>query len=762
MKGKLFPKICDLRTLWQAWNRVKKKGSAGGIDRISIEVFEKNLERNLKHLSQSLQKETYVPEPARRVYVPKTKPEEKRALALPTIKDKIVQEATRSILEPRFNPVFMDFSYAYRPGKGPRKAIGRVQHYLEQKRIWTATSDIDNFFDSIDHSLLLKLISERIWEKEILRLIELWLKIGVIHKGKWIDVEQGILQGNVISPLLSNIYLHPFDLEMQKKGYALVRYADDFIFLEKTKDLATNALQNARSFLEKQLLLRLNPESSSVRSLHDGFVFLGFLFKNTRKTISAAKLEKIQAKIRQIFKENSNLSEAIESLNDSVIGWHNYYEIGDTKDQFQFLDDFLFHELKFFLVKTRKSSNLTEKQIREQLQRLEFFLPKSYSEKQKFISLLVAATKMSKTEQVKPKQVLVSIEKNIAAQKRKYEKILAEDSDLVVSSPGSFVGKTSRRVVVKEKGKRVKEIPFFRLKNILITSVGISFSSNLVKYCAEEGIPITFFDSYGRPYAQVLSPKSPVYRLSLAQTLAFTNGKGVYLARSFAVGKIKNQINLLKYYRKYKARKEFQFAEKCEDTINEMGSLLEKLIKIAKSNELESVRSQIFGLEGQAASYYWGLIKLLLSNDVYFEGRERKGATDLVNSLLNYGYGILYSQIYHAIIVAGLNPNISFLHKEQSGKPTLVFDLIEEFRQPIVDKVIIAMIRKREKLTMEGTNLTPETKTKVVENIMRRLNTRLNFRGRKISLREVIKHQANSITKFLEGKGNYRPFVDKW
>ena len=152
---------------------------------------------------------------------------------------------------------------------------------------------------------------------------------------------------------------------------------------------------------------------------------------------------------------------------------------------------------------------------------------------------------MSKTEQVKPKQVLGSIEKNIAAQKRKYEKILAEDSDLVVSSPGSFVGKTSRRVVVKEKGKRVKEIPFFRLKNILITSVGISFSSNLVKYCAEEGIPITFFDSYGRPYAQVLSPKSPVYRLSLAQTLAFTNGKGVYLARSFAVGKIKNQIKKL-------------------------------------------------------------------------------------------------------------------------------------------------------------------------------------------------------------------------
>ncbi|HID94623.1 MAG TPA: group II intron reverse transcriptase/maturase [Candidatus Latescibacteria bacterium] len=762
MKGKLFPKIHDLKTLWQAWNRVKKKGAAGGIDGVSIAAFEQNLERNLKGISQSLERGTYVPEPTRRVYVPKTNPEERRALALPAIKDKIVQEATRSTIEPLFNPTFLDFSYAYRPGKGPQKAIGRVEHHLQQKRIWSATSDIDNFFDSINHSLLLKYISQKIWEEEILRLIELWLKMGVVHEGKWIDVEQGVLQGNVISPLLSNIYLHSFDLEMNKRRYALVRYADDFIFLEKTKDEVTTALREAKSFLEKELLLQLNPESSAVRTLHDGFVFLGFLFKGSRKTISAAKLEKIQARIREILRGSSNLSEAIESLNDSIAGWRNYYEVGDTRDQFQFLEDFLFHHLRLFLVKMRSSSDLKEKKMREELQRLEFLLAKDHKEKQKFISLLIAGSRADKIGEARPKRGVGAVAKDIAAQKRRYEKILAEDTDLVVSTLGSFVGKTSRRVVVREKGKKVKEIPFFRLKNILITSAGASFSSDLVKYCAGEGIPITFFDSYGRPYAQVLSPKSPLYRLSLSQVMASTDGKGVHLAKCFAEGKIKNQINLLKYYRKYKARKEAQFAQKFQETIEGMGSLLEKLNKIARGNDLESIRSRIFAVEGQSAAYYWGLIKLLLSNDVYFEGRERRGATDLVNSLLNYGYGILYSQVYQAIIIAGLNPNISFLHKEQVSKPTLVFDLIEEFRQPIVDKAVIGMIRKRQKLTMTGANLSEETKTKVIEAVMKRMNSKVNFRGKKLSLREVIKHQADLIAGFLEDKGNYRPFIDKW
>ncbi len=179
MKGKLFPQIHNIRTLWQAWNRIKKKGSTGGIDNIYIEIFERKLENNLKEISQSLQRETYIPEPSKRIYILKDNSREKRGIAIPTIKDKIVQEATKSVVEPLFNSTFLDFSYAYRPGKDPQKAICKVEQYLKKGRTWIATFDIDNFFDSINHDLLIKFISNKIWEKEILRLIELWLKMGV-------------------------------------------------------------------------------------------------------------------------------------------------------------------------------------------------------------------------------------------------------------------------------------------------------------------------------------------------------------------------------------------------------------------------------------------------------------------------------------------------------------------------------------------------------------------------------------------------------
>ena len=267
MKGKLFPQIYDIRTLWQAWNRIKRKGSTGGIDKVSVEIFERKLEYNLKEISQSLQRETYVPEPTKRVYILKNNSHEKRKISLPTIKDKVVQEATRSTVEPLFNSTFLDSSYAYRPGKGPQKAIRKVEHYLEQGRIWIATFDIDNFFDSINHSLLIRFVSNKIWEKEVLRLIELWLKMGIIERDKWVDVEIGVPQGGIISPLLSNIYLHPFDSEMKKRNYALVRYADDFILLEKTRGDAINALKDTETFLKRELSLTLNQDSKSIRSI---------------------------------------------------------------------------------------------------------------------------------------------------------------------------------------------------------------------------------------------------------------------------------------------------------------------------------------------------------------------------------------------------------------------------------------------------------------------------------------------------------------
>jgi RNA-directed DNA polymerase len=145
MKRELFSKIYNIKILWLAWNRIKRKGSAGGINNVSIEIFERKLENNLKEISHSLQEETYIPEPTKRIYIPKDDLEENRKITIPTIKDKIVQEATRSIIEPLFDSIFVDTSFAYRPNRGPQKAICKVEQYIRQGRTWIATFDDDMF-----------------------------------------------------------------------------------------------------------------------------------------------------------------------------------------------------------------------------------------------------------------------------------------------------------------------------------------------------------------------------------------------------------------------------------------------------------------------------------------------------------------------------------------------------------------------------------------------------------------------------------------
>ncbi len=761
MKNKLYPRIYDLKNLWQSWNRIKEKSSTAGIDRVSLEDYSKKIESNLKDISISLRTETYIPEPYKRVHIPKYNLRESRKISIPTIRDKIVQEATRRVIEPIFNSTFIENSFAYRANMGPQKAIHKVETYLKEGNTWVVTYDIDNFFDTINHSLLMKTVSNRIWEKEILRLIELWLKMGCIKGKEWIDPLIGVPQGSNISPLLSNIYLNIFDVAMKNKGYKIVRYADNMLCLETGRREVIGNFKVCEDFLSSRLSLKINPDSISITNVHNGFVFLGFLFKHTKKIIANEKIEKIKSKIVEILKEENSFQNRIYKLNESIIGWRRYYQIGDVSDQFKFLDGILNDQL----INILKLNTINKKDIINSIQRLEFFIEKDEREKQNLISLLVAGSnvsKFSKKENTLLKEKKYSISQEIRKKRKKYENILSESANLIITSPGSFIGKKSSRVMVKEKHKIVKEVPFQRLKNIFIVSDGVSLSSNLIKSCVQEEISVKFLDFFGKPYAYIISPKNYFFKAGILQLSAINDCRGIYLAKSFVKGKIKNQINLIKYYKKYKERKAFEFSQQCDDRIEKMQSLLKKLLELTNDEGIEYLRPRLMNIEGQVAAYYWGLIKLLLSKDVYFEGRERRGATDIVNSLLNYGYGILYSEIYQSIVFTGLNPNISFLHKEQFGKPTLVFDLIEEFRQPVVDKTIIGMIRKKEKFQMEGTLLTQESKKKVIKKIIKRLNKKIVFHGRNLSFQEIIRSQAKSIVQYLEGKEIYYPFIDKW
>ena len=237
----LLAQVADPETLSAAWKRVRAKRSQGGIDEVTVDDFAAEAESNLDQLRTEL----YIPEPLKQIAIPKsTNNGEHRFLGLSTVRDKIVQDAVRSVIEPQVERLLLDCCYGYRPGKGPQRAIGRVSHYLNSlKRRWIASADIDDFFNSLDQTRLIKQLRPVLQDEAVLRLLQLWLKMGVIDfRGRWHDAGSGISQGSVVSPLLANFYLHTFDRAMVDQGFGLVRYADDMVILCSERSEAEDAL----------------------------------------------------------------------------------------------------------------------------------------------------------------------------------------------------------------------------------------------------------------------------------------------------------------------------------------------------------------------------------------------------------------------------------------------------------------------------------------------------------------------------------------
>jgi len=323
--GDLYSEICKVENLLSAWEKVKAKGSTGGIDNVSIDIFEKNLDANLKQLSGALASLRYIPEPYKELKIPKDE-NEFRSLSLPTIRDKIVQQSTKEVIEPILGEEFLDVSYAYRTGKGALKAINRVRHLItNEKRGWVTLCDIDSYFNNIDHELLFSALSQKIQDEELLMLIRLWVKMGKVDKRmRWKDTTKGIPQGSVVSPLISNFYLQPFDELMVKKQYGYVRYADDFVIISYSESEAYRTLETTKRFLRNHLKLHLNP-TVEVKRVETGFEFLGILFKGSELTITDDKVRELKERISLPLTINNASQDVIRELTETVTGIGRYY-----------------------------------------------------------------------------------------------------------------------------------------------------------------------------------------------------------------------------------------------------------------------------------------------------------------------------------------------------------------------------------------------------------------------------------------------------
>jgi RNA-directed DNA polymerase len=347
----LIDKVYLPRNLQAAWERVQENGGAGGVDGISVAHFAKQAPRYLDELHDDLRKKTYRPQPVRRVYLPKIGGG-KRPIGIPCVRDRIVQQALHQVLSPLFEAKFSSRSHGFRVGRGSATALEVVDRAVKHGYSWVVDADIASFFDHLDHEKLLDLVNEEVADGSVLRLIRSILTAGVVQPGasEVEPTELGSPQGGPLSPLLSNIYLHPLDVRMVQAGYGLVRYADDFVIFAKSEGEAGEALSVAREVLS-ELGLSLHPEKTRIVSVDDGFEFLGFHYfrhpktgmrcKEVRRKSVLAFRQSIrertprlkaqrppkrrQLSVRRLAK-NQRVREIIRRVNLFLRGWYGYFK----------------------------------------------------------------------------------------------------------------------------------------------------------------------------------------------------------------------------------------------------------------------------------------------------------------------------------------------------------------------------------------------------------------------------------------------------
>lgn len=334
---------------------------------------------------------------------------------------------------------------------------------------------------------------------------------------------------------------------------------------------------------------------------------------------------------------------------------------------------------------------------------------------------------------------------------------------VIISEYGSFLSKTSERLVVKENKQVIQEIPFFNIEHITVASKGVSLSADVIRVCAEQGIPITFLGSRGEPYALLSSPAlTATASTRREQYKALEDRRGVNLVREIIDTKIHNQSNLLKYAAKYRKKRDIGLYTTIMDAANRVDAHREELKKITAPVLDSNLRGQLLSVEGRASQTYWEGFQSLLVSEVEFPGREHRGAADPVNSLLNYGYGILYNQLHCALLLAGLEPFAGFLHVDRSGKHALVLDMVEEFRQPVVDRTVIAFLNKGGEFAMEEERLPDNVRKEFAAKVRERLESTELYEGKKLKLKTIIERQARHLATYLRGDGKYKGFRSTW
>ncbi len=743
----LYSQIISYPSLLYGYYRVKESDGAAGIDGVELEDFEEDLQKNITRLNYELTAGKYKPLPllafekksipagnCKKPVVPKI-----RVLTIPAVRDRIVQAAALNTLEPILDAELENECFAYRKGFSRESAARRINRLFNKGYTWLLDADIRKFFDSVDHNILFSRIEPIINDSKLLELIKNWIQCDYVFNNKKCRQTIGLPLGLVISPILANLYLDKFDEEIAKRGMHLVRFADDFVIITRSKTEAMDALKLTAELLA-DIKLELNTEKTKISNFNEGFKYLGYIFLNSMVVPAGAK----DASKPLPFNFDDDALLEIERFN-AITAKKKEVKIFEKNLQSTLLGKQLLAAIE------NKGITLTDfiKNLKPELQ----------PDVEKTGSITGKEEKQPDEEPVKEKGEIKD------AKEIPYNAYaISVKRTLYIQTQGSELKKEGERFLVIKGDSILIDVPAIRINQIIIFGTS-TISPAAMQYCLTNKILISLLSSYGKYFGKIENAYNKSIEIEQLQYLSnldelFSLG----IAKCIVEAKISNLRTLLQRVTKRRQNDEIKDA-------------VEELKKCLNNIEPAKTAEQLRGVEGNASSVYFAVYghSFLKESGFYTPNftRTKRPPLDPINSLLSFGYTLLSSNIYSTLAALGLNPYVGFFHKIRHGHPALASDLIEEFRH-VIDSLVIQVINKtiltRKQFYFSKDDempclLTNEGRREYIRQFeikMHRVTTHTPT-GKKADYRRCILFQAQQYIKVLKReKEKYEPMRVKF
>ncbi len=657
----LFRDALTYTRLFEAWLKVRANQGGPGIDGVTLEAFERTLADNLKQLQRDAVRGNYRPDRLLGVDI-QQEGKKPRRLAIPTVRDRVIQTAVALVLTPIFEAEFEDASFAYRRGRSVKRAVERVERYRDLGFRWVVDADISAFFDNIDHALLLKAVRELVSDARILALIEQWIRAEVVVQGVAHPTSKGVPQGSPISPMLANLYLDQFDEVLLAENLRLVRYADDFLILCKDKPRAEEALELTADLLAK-LRLRLNTAKTRIVNFDHGFRFLGVTFVRTLAIKSEYDDSDFDPASGADASPAPHHTEATHAAIDATPPAAHADDRSDTHAT---------HE--------KAGSSSPPPALEQHAGPPETALAAAFAvaglrpEEMTHHAQGADESEMNNRVAEPP-----DAEQEPPTPERRREPLLRT---LYLLEHGCVLSREGERLIVSKEHEALQEVHAHSLDLVMVFGTSL-LTVPAMRLCLAEQIPVVLLTESGRFLGCIDCFDTDAVELHRAQfERAADPAFCLRLAKAFVGGKIDNSRLVLRRYARNRPSSE----------LNEIEIAIRDL---ARQAQAAKTLDQLRGYEGASAKRYFDALARLLPPEWKFHGRTRQPPTDPVNALLSYGYALLYHNVHALLRARGLNPHVGFLHPPRTGHPALVSDLIEEFRAIAVDALVLNLISRR-------------------------------------------------------------------